>query len=85
MVNLHSNIPSTVFLRTVMSEILHISRLSSSVISFYKKNSALITRMEKQGRNRSKSIKEIMKAYEYHQLVFQEYDISNRDILRTFQ
>ena len=41
--------------------------------------------MEKQGGNRGKLIKQIMKAYENHQLVFQKYDISNIDILRTFQ
>ena len=41
--------------------------------------------MEKQGGNREKHIKQIMKAYENHQLVFQKYDISNRDISRTFQ
>ena len=38
-----------------------------------------------QGGNRGKLIKQIMAASESHQLVFQNYDISNRDILRTFQ
>ena len=68
-----------------MSMILNIGRSSLSVISFYEKTNALITRMKKQGRNRIKLIKQIMKAYENHQLVFQKYDISNRDIIRTFQ
>ena len=68
-----------------MSMILHIERSSSSVISFYEKASALITCMKKQGGNRRKLMKQIMKAYENHQLVFHNYDISNRDIMRTFQ
>ena len=41
-----------------------------------------------QGGNRGKLIKQIMAASESHQQVkvtFQNYDISNRDILRTFQ
>ena len=67
-----------------MSEIRRIARSSSSVRGFYEKNSALTTRMEKQGRNRGKLIKQIMKAYENHQLVCQKCDVLNRDILRTF-
>ena len=38
--------------------------------------SALMTRMEKQGG--TKLIKQVMKAYENHQLVFHNYDISSR-------
>ena len=72
------------FYGSMMSMILHIGRSSSSVISFYEKTSALITRMKKQGGNRRKLMKQIMKAYENHQFVFQNYDISNRDIMRTF-
>ena len=68
-----------------MSMIPHTGRSSLSVISFYEKTSALITRMKKQGRNGRKLMKQIMKAYENHQFVFQKYDISNRDIIRTFQ
>ena len=64
---------------------LRIARLSSSVISFYEKTSARITRMKKQGGNREKVVRQIMKTFENHQLVFQKYDISNGDILRTFQ
>ena len=37
---------------TVMSKILRTARSSSSIISFYEKASALITRLEKQGGNR---------------------------------
>ena len=65
MPNLHSNIPSSVSCGTVMSEMLRIAR-SSHVISFYEKNSALIACMEKQGKNRVKLIKQIMKAHENH-------------------
>ena len=36
---------------TVMFRILHIARSSSSIISFYEKNSTIIMRMEKQGGN----------------------------------
>ena len=53
---------------TVMSETIRIATSSSSVISFYEKTSALITRMEKQGGNRGKLIKEIKRAYANHQL-----------------
>ena len=55
----HSNIQSFVFYGTVMSEILRISRSSSSVIGFNEKTSALIKRMEKQGGNKRKLIKQI--------------------------
>ena len=34
-----------------MFRILHIARSSSSIISFYEKNSTIIMRMEKQGGN----------------------------------
>ena len=73
------------FYGTVISEMLCIARLSSSVISFYEKTNARITRMKKQGGNREKVVRQIMKTFENHQLVFQKYDISNGDILRTFQ
>ena len=68
----------------MMSEILLIARSSSSVLKFYKKNNGPIIRVEKQGAHSSKLIKQIMKAYENDQLVFQKYDILNRDILRIF-
>lgn len=48
MPNLHSNISSSIFYGTVISEILHITRSSSSVLRFYDKSSSLITLMEKQ-------------------------------------
>ena len=35
--------------------------------------------MEKQKANRVKLLKQIMKAYENHQLDFSKYDISNKD------
>ena len=65
MPNLHSSIPSSVSYGTVMSEMLRIAR-SSHVITSYEKNSALIACMEKQGENRVKLIKQIMKAQENH-------------------
>ena len=68
MPNLHSNIPSSAFCGTVMSETFRIVRLSSSSSSFYEKISALITHMEKQGENRGKLIKEIKRTNENHQL-----------------
>ena len=40
--------------------------------------------MEKQGGNKGELIKQILKAYESHLLVFHRYDKSNRDILRIF-
>ena len=53
-----------------MSEILQLQdHLSLKV--FMKKSSAPITRMKKQRGNRGELIKQIMKAYENHQLVFQ--------------
>ena len=39
--------------------------------------------MENQGGNRQKLMKQILKAYENHQLVFQICDLSNRNTLRT--
>ena len=41
--------------------------------------------MEKPCGNRRKLTKKILKAYENCKLVFQKYDKSNTDILRTFQ
>ena len=43
------------FYGTVMSEILHIARSSSSAISCYEKTTVLITRIEKQRGNIKKS------------------------------
>ena len=51
MPSFHSNTTSSVFYGTVMSEILHIARSSSSAISCYEKTSVLITRIEKQRGN----------------------------------
>ena len=59
----------------MISEVLRITRSFSPVRIFYGKI----------GKKLMKFIKQIMKAYENRQPVFQKYDISNRDILRTFQ
>ena len=83
MTNFHSNIPSSVFYVTVMSDILCITRSSSSVIGFFWKNHFANNTMEKQDGNRAKLTKQIMKAYETHQLVFQKWHVSNRDILKV--
>ena len=60
-------------------EILRIARSPSCVTSFYEKTSELITRMEKQAKNRGNLSKQVMEAYETYQLVFQKYDISNKE------
>ena len=78
-------ISSSVFYGTVISEILRIARSSSSILIIDDESSTLITRMEKQGENRGTLIEQIMKAYENHQLVFQKYDVSNKDVLKTPQ
>ena len=41
--------------------------------------------MKKLCGNGRKRIKQILKAYENHKLLFQKYGKSNRDILRTFR
>ena len=48
MSNFHTNFLSSIFYETVMSEVFSIARPFSSVVSFYEKSNALITRMEKQ-------------------------------------
>ena len=85
MPNIHSNIRSSNFYGILMSELLCIAGSSTFVISFYEKTNALITLMEKQSGNWGKLIKQIWKTYENYQLVFQKYDISNRDIVKIFQ
>ena len=67
-----------------MPEIPRIAISSSSVVCFYEKRKALITQIKKQGGNWEKLIKQFLKTYENHPLVFQKYDISNKDILRMF-
>ena len=59
--------------------------ISSSSYKFYEKTSAVITTLKKQEGSRGKHIKQIMKVYENHQLVFLKYDISNRNITRVIQ
>ena len=84
MPSFHSNIPSSIFYPTVMSEVLRIARASSSVTGFNEKCNVLINRMENQGGNRRKLIKQILRAYQNHPLVFRKYNISDKDILKTF-
>ena len=75
MSNIHNNIPWILFYRTLMSEIFvlqdHLYACSNNTC--------------KQRSNRGKLINQIMKTHENYQLVFQNYYISNRDILRMFQ
>ena len=56
----------------------------SSFVSFYAKSSGLITQMEKQVENLEEHIKQILKAYKNHPLVFHKYVISNRDFKNIF-
>ena len=58
MPNFHSNISSSIFYEIVLFEILCIA-ISSSESSFYEKDSAQITRMEKQVGSLGKLIKQI--------------------------
>ena len=53
----HSNIPSSIFYETVMFKILRIARSFSSVVSFYEKTSAHVTRIKKQAWIRGKQLK----------------------------
>ena len=76
--NFHSNNPSSIFCRTDMCEILRIARSSFSVANFFEESSALIIQMEKQGGNKAELIRQILKTYENHLLVFHRYDRSNR-------
>ena len=69
---------------SVMLEIFRIARSYCSVLCFYGKTNALITRTEKKDGNKE-TYKKIMETYENHQLVLQKYNISNKDILKTFQ
>ena len=84
MPNFHSNIPSSIFYGTVMSEVLRIARSCSSITSFNEKCVCLINRMDSQGGNRRRLVKQILKAFENHPLVFEKYKITNKDILTTF-
>ena len=63
-----------------MPEILRIASHLLLLQIFFNK----IIKMEKQGGNKGELIKQILKAYESHLLVFHRYDKSNRDILRIF-
>ena len=85
MPNIHSNIPSSIFYGTVMSEVLRIARITSSYVNFTNKINALLTRMENQGGNRRKLVQQIFKAFDNHRLVFAKYNICSTDISRTFQ
>ena len=84
MPNLHSNIPSSVFYGTVMSEVLRIARASSLFSDFSEKTLSLMMRMEKQGGDRRKLVKQIFKAFENHPFIFKKYNICSTDISRTF-
>lgn len=61
MQNFHGNVSSSIFYGTVSSDILHIAKSSSSVLSFDGKINELITRMEKHCGNRRKLIKVYIK------------------------
>lgn len=70
MQNFHGNVSWSIFYGTVSSDILHIAKPSSSVLRFDGKTNELITRMEKHCGNRRKVIKQILRPYENHRLVF---------------
>ena len=85
MPNFHSNIPSSIFYGTVFSEILRIARASSSFASFSGKVREIFNRMEKQGGNKRRLVKQLLKAFENHSSVFRKFDICNADLLKAFQ
>ena len=89
MLNVYRNISPSIVYGTVMSLILVIARTPSYIINFCKNNIALITRMEKIFEKLKEIVEKLKKkslrVYENHQLVFQKYGISIRNILRAFQ
>jgi len=85
MPNFHSKIPATIFYGTAISEMLRIARVTSSFLNFTSKTSALLRRMENQGGNRRRLVKQLLKAFDNHPLVFKKYNICSSDISKTFQ
>ena len=76
MTNVHSNIPSSTFHPLLWNYEVWDRSYCKIVIFCHR-------RMERRGGNRGKLVKQIMKACGNYQLVFQKYDVSNRDISRT--
>ena len=85
MPNFDSNIPSTIFYGTVLSELLRIARASSFFEDFFTKINALFQRMENQGGKRRLLVKQLLKAFDNHTNIFSRYNITKRELQNAFR
>ena len=78
---LNSNIPSTIFYGSIMSEFLRIARCTLNIEDFIPRAKDLYLRMVNQGGRQSTILKQLMKAFNRHSNTFQKYGISPDDIV----
>ena len=81
MPHLSSNIPSTIFYGSVLSEFLRIARSTLLFEDFLPKANSLYKRMLDQGGNKVLILKQISKGYSRHKAPFDKFNMSTRDII----
>ena len=85
MPNFDSNIPSSIFYGSVLSEILRIARASCYFEDFFVKVKTLFQRMINQGGNRKQLIKQLLKAFHNHNNIFCRYNITQYELQQAFK
>ena len=81
MPQLSSNIPSTVFYGSILSEFLRIARSTLLFEDYYPKANALYLRMIAQGGEERLIVKQIKKAFNRHGDAFQKYHQTPSEII----
>ena len=85
MPQLSSNIPSTIFYGSVMSEFLRIARCTLRVEDFIPRAAELYHRMLNQGGRQSTILKQISKAFIRHNNTFIKYKASPDDLINMIK
>ena len=83
MPNLTSNIPSTVFYGSILSEFLRIARSTLLFEDFYPKANSLYLRMLTQGGNQRLVLKQIKKAFIRHSTAFLKFQKTPTEIVNA--
>ena len=82
MPHLSSNIPSTIFYGSILSEFLRIARSTLLFEDFLPKAYSLYERMIDQGGSKGSILKQISKGYDRHKKPFEKFNMSIADIMK---
>ena len=85
MPDLSSNIPSSIFYGSIMSEFLRIARCTLLIEDFVPRASELFHRMSQQCGNPATIMKQIMKAFNRHNETFLKFNATSHEIINKIE